>query len=150
MTIILIIFEPIPLPGVALLILILQVGFGVATADEVAASFMSDAVFFIMGSLMLAVAIISRGLDGRLALAVIRITGNTTWKIVIGFVVISAFLSSFIGEHTVTALMLPIALTLIRNTSDKPEKVKKLSALLLFSIPSLVPLVPHLGGAETL
>ena len=134
MTIILIIFEPIPLPGVALLILILQVGFGVATADEVAASFMSDAVFFIMGSLMLAVAIISRGLDGRLALAVIRITGNTTWKIVIGFVVISAFLSSFIGEHTVTALMLPIALTLIRNTSDKPEKVKKLSALLLFSI----------------
>ena len=134
MTIILIIFEPIPLPGVALLILILQVGFGVATADETAASFMSDAVFFIMGSLMLAVAIISRGLDGRLALAVIRITGNTTWKIVIGFVVISAFLSSFIGEHTVTALMLPIALTLIRNTSDKPEKVKKLSALLLFSI----------------
>ena len=134
MTIILIIFEPIPLPGVALLILILEVVFGIATADEVAASFMSDAVFFIMGSLMLAVAIISRGLDGRLALAIIRVTGNKTWKIVVGFVVISAFLSSFIGEHTVAALMLPIAMTLIRNTSDKPEKVKNLSALLLFSV----------------
>ena len=131
---VLIIGEVIPLPAVAILILILEVIFGIDTPNGVAESFMSDAVFFIMGSLMLAVAIISRGLDGRLALAVIRITGNTTWKIVIGFVVISAFLSSFIGEHTVTALMLPIALTLIRNTSDKPEKVKKLSALLLFSI----------------
>ena len=134
MTIILIIFEPIPLPAVALLILVLEVVFGIATADEAATSFMSDAVFFIMGSLMLAVAIISQGLDARLALVIIRVTGNTTWKIVVGFVVISAFLSSFIGEHTVAALMLPIAMTLIRNTSSQPEKVKNLSALLLFSI----------------
>lgn len=134
MTIILIIFEPIPLPAVALLILVLEVVFGIATADEAATSFMSDAVFFIMGSLMLAVAIISQGLDARLALAIIRVTGNTTWKIVVGFVVISAFLSSFIGEHTVAALMLPIAMTLIRNTSSQPKKVKNLSALLLFSI----------------
>ena len=134
MTIILIIFEPIPLPAVALLILVLEVVFGIATADEAATSFMSDAVFFIMGSLMLAVAIISQGLDARLALAIIRVTGNTTLKIVVGFVVISAFLSSFIGEHTVAALMLPIAMTLIRNTSSQPEKVKNLSALLLFSI----------------
>jgi len=134
MTIILIIFEPIPLPGVAMLILIAEVLFGVVTADEAATSFMSDAVFFIMGSLMIAVAIINQGLDARLALVIIRITGNKTWKIMVGFVVISAFLSSFIGEHTVAALMLPIALTLIRNTSKKPEKVKNLSALLLFSI----------------
>ena len=95
---------------------------------------MSDAVFFIMGSLMLAGALVNQGLDKRLALSVINVTGNKTWRIVLGFVTISAFLSSFIGEHTVAAMMLPVALALIRNAGLSTNKATKLSTLLLFSI----------------
>jgi len=124
----------IPLPAVAILILILEVIFGIDTPNGVAASFMSDAVFFIMGSLMLAVAIVSQGLDKRLALGIIRMTGNRTWRIVFGFVAVSAILSSFIGEHTVAAMMLPVALTLVRNTSEDKAIVHTLAKLLLFSI----------------
>ena len=131
---ILIISESIPLPGVAILILIMEVILGVDTADGVASSFMSDAVFFIMGSLMLAVSLVHQGLDKRLALLVINITGNKTWSIVLGFVGISAFLSSFIGEHTVGAMMLPVALALIRNAGLSTTETTKLSTLLLFSI----------------
>ncbi len=132
--IILIIYEPIPLPAVAMLMLIFQVLFGIATPNEVAASFMSDAVFFIMGSLMLAVAIVSQGLDTRLALGIINITGHKTWRIVTGFVAVCAILSSFIGEHTVTAMMMPVGLTLVRHTSNDPKKIASLTALILFSI----------------
>ena len=131
---ILIVTESIPLPAVAILILIMQVILGIVTADELASSFMSDAVFFIMGSLMLAVAIVSQGLDKRLALIVINLTGNKTWRIALGFMFISAILSSFIGEHTVGAMMLPVALTLIRNSGLKLNKASNLSTLLLFSI----------------
>ena len=131
---ILIIGEVIPLPAVAILILILEVIFGIDTPNGVATSFMSDAVFFIMGSLMMAVAIVSQGLDKRLALGIIKLTGNKTWRIVFGFVAISSILSSFVGEHTVAAMMLPVALTLIRNTSDDPKTVHRLSTILLFSI----------------
>ncbi len=131
---ILIIGEVIPLPAVAILILILEVVFGIDTPNGVATSFMSDAVFFIMGSLMMAVAIVSQGLDKRLALGIIKLTGNKTWRIVFGFVAISSILSSFIGEHTVAAMMLPVALTLIRNTSDDPKTVHRLSTILIFSI----------------
>ena len=131
---ILIIGEVIPLPAVAILILILEVILGIDTPNGVATSFMSDAVFFIMGSLMMAVAIVSQGLDKRLALSIIKLTGNKTWRIVFGFVAISSILSSFIGEHTVAAMMLPVALTLIRNTSDDQKTVQRLSTLLLFSI----------------
>ena len=131
---ILIIGEVIPLPAVAILILILEVIFGIDTSNGVAKSFMNDAVFFIMGSLMMAVAIVSQGLDKRLALGIIKLTGNKTWRIVFGFVAISAILSSFIGEHTVAAMMLPVALTLIRNTSDDHKVVHRLSSILLFSI----------------
>ncbi|MDC3246464.1 DASS family sodium-coupled anion symporter [Candidatus Marinimicrobia bacterium] len=133
-TLILIISESIPLPAVAILILIMQVILGIASADEVASSFMSDAVFFIMGSLMLAVAIVSQGLDKRLALIVINLTGNKTWRIASGFLFISAILSSFIGEHTVGAMMLPVALALIRNTGLSAKTTTNLSTLLLFSI----------------
>ncbi len=130
----LIIFEPVPLPAIAFIVLILEVLFSIATPNAAAKSFFSDAVFFIMGSLMLAVAIVSQGLDTRLALGIIRITGNKTWKIVFGFVGISAILSSFIGEHTVTAMMMPVGLTLLRFTNSNPKKLRNLTPLILFSI----------------
>ena len=133
-TLILIISESIPLPAVAILILIMQVILGVDTPDGVASSFMSDAVFFIMGSLMLAISIVHQGLDKRLALGIINISGNKTWRIVLGFVAVSAILASFIGEHTVGAMMLPVALSLIRNAGLRTDKATQLSTLLLFSI----------------
>ena len=133
-TLILIVSESIPLPAVAILILIMEVTLGVDSPDGVAASFMSDAVFFIMGSLMLAVSIVHQGLDKRLALAIINVTGNKTLNITFGFVTVSALLSSFIGEHTVAAMMLPVVLALIKNAGLDTSKATKLSTLLLFSI----------------
>ncbi len=131
---ILIITEPIPLPGVAFLIIILEVYFGVADADSVAKSFMNDAVFFIMGSLMLAVAIVRQGWDTRIALMIIRFTGNNAYRIAFGLALIAAILSSFIGEHTVVAILLPIGVTLLRFSAKDIKKIGNLSALILFSI----------------
>ncbi len=134
MTLILILKEPLPLPAIALQLLFWQVIMGGSTSNEVGGYFMNDAVFFIMGSLMLAVAIVSQGLDKRLALGIIKITGNKTWRIVAGLTAISAVLSSFVGPHMVTAMMLPVALTLIRFTSKKGQTNKQMVAALLFSI----------------
>ena len=131
---ILIIKEPIPLPAIAIYILLAQIYGGIDSADGIAKAFMNDAVFFIMGSLMLAVVIIRQGWDSRIALGILKITGNKTSNIVFGFLSISAILSSFIGEHTVAAIMLPIGMTLIRFTSSDFEKVKNLAAAILFSI----------------
>ncbi len=130
----LIISEAIPLPGIAFIIIILEVYFGIGDANSIAKSFMNDAVFFIMGSLMLAVAIVRQGWDKRLALGIIWLTGNKTHWVAFGFTAISAILASFLGEHTVVAIMLPIVLTIVRFTSKDRKKVAKLSAYLLFSI----------------
>ncbi len=132
--IILIVSEAVPLPAIALLIAVLQVTFAIADPSEVAQSYMSDAVFFIMGSLMLAVAIVRQGLDARLTLAILTITGTRVMAIMWGFFVISLLLTSFIGEHTVVAMLLPVALTLIRNTSEDPSEVPGLTRLLLFAL----------------
>jgi sodium-dependent dicarboxylate transporter 2/3/5 len=43
-------------------------------------------------------------------------------------------LASFVGEHTVAAMMLPVGITLITLTSDDPKQVRRLAAVLLLSI----------------
>jgi len=133
-TLLLVVTEPIPLPATALFIIISMTYFSIDTANNIAHAFMNDAVFFIMGSLMLAVAIVNQGWDARIALGIIRLTGNKTRRIVFGFMTISAVLASFVGEHTVAALMLPIGMTLVHYTSKDREKVRRLAAILLFSI----------------
>jgi len=133
-SLVLIIKEPIPLPAIAIYMLLAQIYGGIDSADGIAKAFMNDAVFFIMGSLMLAVVIIRQGWDSRIALGILKFTGNKTSNIAFGFLFISAILSSFIGEHTVAAIMLPIGMTLIKYTSSDISKVKNLSAVILFSI----------------
>ncbi len=126
--------EPVPLPTVALLIIAGQVLLLGLDSTQVAKSLMTDSVLFIMGSLMLAVAIIKQKLDKRLAWLIVRATGTKTTNICFGISVVSGLMASFIGEHTVAAMMLPVGMTLISLTSDDPKKVRNLAAVLLFSI----------------
>jgi len=132
--VILFVTEPVPLPTVALLIIVGQVVLMGHDSTEVAKSLMTDSVLFIMGSLMLAVAVVKQKLDKRLAWMIVRMTGTKTWRVCLGITVVSGILASFVGEHTVAAMMLPVGITLITLTSDDPKKVRNLAAVLLFSI----------------
>ncbi len=126
--------EPIPLPGVALFIAIGQVLLGLERPTAVAQSFMSDSVFFIMGSLMIATALVKQNLDKRIALAIVKMTGPSVHRIVFALVAFSALLASFIGEHTVAAMMLPVGAALINYTNRDWRKIRNLSTLILLSI----------------
>ncbi len=134
MATILFVTEPIPLPTVALLIIVGQVILLGLESNEVARSLMTDSVLFIMGSLMLAVALIHQKLDQRIAWLIVRMTGTKTANICFGISVVSGILASFVGEHTVAAMMLPVGITLITLTSTDRKKVRNLAAVILFSI----------------
>ena len=127
-------FEPIPFPAIALLTLVLQVVLGVAPPDQVASSFMNDAVLFVMGSLMFAIAIVHQGLDIRLARFIVFIFGKSKRMFLAGLMSISAILSSFLGEHTVIAIMLPIGLSVIKNIDTQQTDGKNAVLITLFSI----------------
>jgi hypothetical protein len=131
---ILFVTEPIPLPAVALLIVVGQVLLLGLDSSEVARSLMSDSVLFIMGSLMIAVAVVKQKLDKRLAFLIIRFTGTRTSNVCMGIALVSGVLASFIGEHTVAAMMLPVGVTLISLTSDDPARVRRLAIVVLLSI----------------
>ncbi len=133
--VVLFVTEPIPLPAVALMIIVGQILLlKDVDSTQVARSLMSDSVLFIMGSLMLAVAIVKQKLDKRLAYLIVRMTGTKTVNVAVGIAIVSGLMASVIGEHTVAAMMLPVAIILITLTSDDPNKVRGLAAVLLFSI----------------
>jgi len=134
MATILFVTEPIPLPTVALLIIVGQVILLGLESNVVARSLMTDSVLFIMGSLMLAVALIHQKLDQRIAWLIVRMTGTKTSRICFGISVVSGILASFVGEHTVAAMMLPVGITLITLTSKDRKQVRNLAAVILFSI----------------
>ncbi len=134
MATILFITEPVPLPTVALLIIVGQVLLLGLESTVVARSLMTDSVLFIMGSLMLAVALIHQKLDQRIAWLIVRMTGTKTARICFGISAVSGILASFVGEHTVAAMMLPVGITLITLTSTDRKQVRNLAAVILFSI----------------
>lgn len=132
--VILFVTEPVPLPTVALLIIVGQVLLLGLESTTVAKTLMTDSVLFIMGSLMLAVAVVKQKLDIRIAWLIVRMTGTKTTHICFGISLVSGILASFVGEHTVAAMMLPVGITLITLTSEDPKEVRRLAAVLLFSI----------------
>jgi len=126
--------EPVPLPTVALLIAIVQVVFLGSDPKKVAQSFMSDSVFFIMGSLMLAVAFVKQKLDRRIAYLLLKITGGSTVKFAFSVLITAAVLASLIGEHTVAAILLPVCLVVISRVQEYSGEDPALHGLLLFSL----------------
>ena len=148
---ILFVTEPIPLPAVALLIVIAEVLLMGLDSTAVAKSLWNDSVLFIMGSLMLAVAVVKQKLDKRIAFLIVRLTGTKTSRVCFGISAVSGVLASFIGEHTVAAMMLPVGITLITLTSDNPKKVKNLAVVILLSISygcSVAGIATPSGGAR--
>ena len=133
-SVIIFITEPVPLPTVALMIAIVQVLLGISDPKVVAKSYMSDSVFFIMGSLMIAVAFVKQKLDRRIAYMLLRAAGGRTDRFALGVMVTAALIASLIGEHTVAAIMLPVCLVVIRAVSDREGEDRMLTGLLLFSL----------------
>jgi sodium-dependent dicarboxylate transporter 2/3/5 len=143
--------EAVPLPTVPLLIIVGEVLLLKVDATVVAQSLMTDSVLFIMGSLMLAVAIVKQRLDKRIAWWIVRMTGTNVYWISFGITCVCGIIAAFIGEHTVAAMMLPVGVTLITLTSNDPKKVHNLAAVILFSISygcSIAGVATPSGGAR--
>jgi sodium-dependent dicarboxylate transporter 2/3/5 len=128
--------EAIPLPGVAFCIGLILVFSGIVSRNEVAQLFWSDACWFIMGSLMFAAAFVKTGVDKRICLLLFRSLAKPSvrWITAIMILVISPA-ASFISDHALAAIFLPIGLILYHNslTSKNPED-KELARMLMITI----------------
>lgn len=109
-----------PLAITGLLAIVLIALMGVMTSKEVYALFGNEAVFFILGALILASGILKTGLSSRLALIILNLFGSSSRSLVAGIFLTSAFLSFWMPEHAVAAMMFPIVLEIARGLNLKP------------------------------
>ncbi|MDH3222172.1 MAG: DASS family sodium-coupled anion symporter [Gemmatimonadota bacterium] len=102
--------DAIPIPATALLPLPLFPMLGVLGASDAAAPYANDLIFLFMGGFLIAVALERWGLHKRIALSIVHAVGTSPGRLVLGFMVATAFLSMWISNTATTAMMLPVAL----------------------------------------
>ena len=123
----------------------------VMSSQEVYSLFGNSAIFFIMGALILAAGMLKTGLSSRLALIILTLFGKSSKSLVVGIFLTSAFLSFWMPEHAVAAMMFPIVLDVARGLDLKPMKSLYAKALFISLAWGAIigGVATFLGGART-
>lgn len=136
--------EAMPLPGVAFCVGLICVLSGIVTRKDAPAWMWTDSTWFIMGSLMFAAAFVKTGVDKRICLALFRMLAkpNIRWVTLI-LVLVMAPAATFISDHALAAMFLPIGIILYSNslTAHVP-KDSELAKMLMITIC----MAPNIGG----
>ncbi len=128
--------EAVSISVTALLPLLLFPLFKIMPIDEVGANYGSKIVFLFFGGFILALALEKVNLHKRIALTIIKLTGTSPDRVILGFMIATAFMSMWISNTASTVVMLPIAMSVINlliNDEDgfsKPDKNFALSVML--------------------
>ena len=106
--------EAVSISVTALLPLVIFPLFDIMSMNEVGANYGSSIVFLFFGGFVLALALEKVNLHKRIALTIIHKTGTTPNRVILGFMIATAFMSMWISNTASTVVMLPIALSVIQ------------------------------------
>ncbi len=113
--------EAVSISVTALIPITLMPLFGLAELKSVANSYGHPIVFLFFGGFVMALALEKVQLHRRIALNIIKLTGTTPDRVILGFMLATALLSMWISNTATTVVMLPIAVTvidLLKNDDD--------------------------------
>jgi len=125
--------EPVSLPIAALMVPLALVALGTADTPQAFATFSRPVVFLILASLFLAEALRKHGLTRRLALSAIVTSGGGIGPLLLSLMATSAFFSMWVGNTATAAMLIPVALTISKQISEK-EEARRLVALLALGV----------------
>ena len=97
----------------ALLPLILFPLLGIMSSKQVAPNYANHFVFLFLGGFMIALAMEKWNFHKRLALWIIVLIGSGVKRIVLGFMMASAFLSMWISNTATTMMLLPVGMAVV-------------------------------------
>lgn len=124
--------EALPLGATDIMVGVMLYLYSVLPLNEISQAYMSDAVFFIFGILVVAVGVAKTGLDKRIGLILLsRIKSAKGFAFI--FLPLLAMSASFLSEHALVALLLPVLMGVYKVTC-RMYGVKKDHALAVFLI----------------
>lgn len=105
--------ESVPLSVTALLPIVLFTLTGVMTLDEAVVPYSDKVVYLFFGGFIVALGLEEHNLHKRIALAIISLTGVSPKRLILGFMLATAFLSMWISNTATAVMMLPMALSVL-------------------------------------
>jgi len=128
--------EAIPLAITSLLPVVLFPLLGVMNGKAVSATYFNHVIFLFIGGFIVAIAMQKWDLHKRIALKILMLTGISPARILLGFMLATAFLSMWISNTATCMMMVPILLSIITKLEEKIDKevVAKYSIGLLLGV----------------
>ncbi|MBR9868871.1 MAG: DASS family sodium-coupled anion symporter [Oceanospirillales bacterium] len=141
--------EAVAIPATALLPIVLMPLFQIDKIKPVAANYAHPLIFLFLGGFLLAAAMQHVGLHRRIALQIVSRVGTSPSRIILGFMLATAFLSMWISNTATTIMMFAVGLSVInfvaQQTDDK-RIVRNFGVALMLSIAYSA----SIGGVGTL
>lgn len=141
--------EALPMPVVALLPLILFPLLKINSLEDTAAPYANEVIFLFMGGFMLGLAIEKWNLHRRIALNIVRVTGTSGDRIVLGFILASGLLSMWLSNTATTMMMFPIALSVIHVMKENHKGEGNMANFSL-AIMLVIAYASNIGGVATI
>jgi sodium-dependent dicarboxylate transporter 2/3/5 len=142
--------EAIPIAVTALLPIVLFPLTGGLDLSDTSGSFGHKYVFLYMGGFIIAIAIEKWNLHRRIALNIINLIGSDVRKIILGFMVATAFLSMWISNTATSVMMLPIGLAIIKQLRDNPDTIEDENQTFGKALMLAIAYSASIGGLATL
>lgn len=141
--------ETVHIAVTALLPLILFPILKVLPIADVGANYGSPIIFLFFGGFVLALALEKVNLHRRIALTIVKLTGTTPERVVLGFMLATAFMSMWISNTASTVVMLPIAISVIKLLIDDKDGFTKGDRNFSLSIMLGIAFGANAGGIAT-
>lgn len=110
--------EAIPLAVTALVPLVLFPFLGVLDGKDVSSTYFNYIIFVFVGGFVMALAMEKWNLHKRIALKILTIVGVSPGRILLGFMLATAFLSMWISNTASTMMMIPIVMSIISSLEE--------------------------------
>jgi len=141
--------EAVSISVTALLPLLLFPLLDIMPIAEVGNNYGSPIIFLFFGGFVMALALEKVNLHRRIALNIIRITGTTPNKVVLGFMIATASLSMWISNTATVVVMLPIAMSVIKLLIDDVDGFTKKDRNFAVSVLLGIAFSANAGGIAT-
>lgn len=114
--------ESIPIPATSLLPIALFPLMGIMKTKEVTAPYANDLIYLFMGGFIIALSMQRWNLHRRIAMNIVKLVGFSPGRLIFGFMIATAALSSFVSNTATTVMMMPIGLAIIAHVIEEGKK----------------------------